>query len=150
MIISYAFFGDLIGEILAGFKFYSGRVSSWNSYVLRKLPVSGFQQNQRQPLRPSVISRLTQKRLVLAKHCSCLSSPTETEKQTTFSTNKVVVADLPRSWVCSESCCGRRYGVAQNWLAVSGECFSFQCGYILMHSVLTCHFPLSTGFDGNS
>lgn len=65
-----------IEEKLAGFKFCSGNARFWNWYVLRKLPVSGFQQNQKQLLRPSVISRLTRKRLILAEHCSCLSSPT--------------------------------------------------------------------------
>lgn len=143
---AYPFLGNLLGEILAGFKFCSGNAGSWNCYVLRKVPVRGFRQNQRQPLRPSVISRLTQKRLVLAEHCSCLGSATLRQKNKNL-VNKVPVADLPMSWVCSASCCGRKYAIAQNLLSVSEECFSLQCGYILMQSVQTYHFPLCPGLD---
>lgn len=76
MMIAYPFLGNWIGEILAGFKFCSGNARSWKCCILRKVPVSGFHENQRQHLRPSVISRMTQKSLVLAERCSCLSSPT--------------------------------------------------------------------------
>lgn len=79
-------------------------------------------------------------------------SHSEPVEQTTLSTSKKshsgrFTHELGVLWV---TCWGRRHAVAQHFFSFFAECFSLQCVYIVVHSALTCHFPLSTGFDTGS